>query len=158
MRKLNQLPDREYILGNFFIVANKLNKMMDRELEEFDITTKQLILSAVVDTLFEDSPAIKEVAYEMGSSHQNVKQIALKLHKKGLLQFEKDKSDNRLTRLKISEDSQEFWKSTHKKGNKFTNLLFDGIDNEDLLAFRKTFGKIIDNISKMESIEQSSRG
>lgn len=150
MRKLDQLPDKEYILGNLFIVANKLEKIIDRDMKPFDITSKQWILSAVIDTLFDGSPTIKEVATEMGSSHQNIKQVALKLESRGLLKLEKDKTDGRVTRLVMSDNSQAFWKSTHQKGNEFTDNMFKDIEPEDLQIFRKTLNRILGNIEEME--------
>lgn len=150
MKKLDLLPDREYILGNLFIVANKLEKIIDRDLKQFDITSKQWILSAVIDTLFEGPPTINEVAKEMGSSHQNIKQVALKLQSKGLLTLEKDKSDGRVTRLAMNDKSQEFWKSTHDKGNAFTDTMFDGVKSEELENFRNTLKQILSNLEKME--------
>lgn len=151
MRKIDQLPDREYILGSLFIVANKLDKIMDKELKPFDITSKQWILSAVIDTLFDEPPTIKEAANEMGSSHQNIKQVALKLENRGLLNIEKDKSDGRVSRLVMSEESDTFWKSTHEKGNLFTNNMFEGIEDEKLSIFRETLGKILDNLVEFEN-------
>lgn len=150
MRKIDQLPDKEYILGNLLIVANKLDKILDRELKIFDITSKQFLMSAIIDTLFEEPPTLKKLACEMGSSHQNIKQVALKLEKKGLIEFEKDDNDRRVTRIRMSEDGYEFWESTHQKGHQFTESTFAGINQAELQNFRMTLEKIMININEME--------
>lgn len=45
----------------------------------------------------------------MGTSHQNVKQLANKLKERGFLDIERDKEDCRAIRLKIKEKSYYFW-------------------------------------------------
>ncbi|MCI1882483.1 MAG: MarR family transcriptional regulator, partial [Sporolactobacillus sp.] len=76
MNHLDNMPDRQFLFGALFVAANRVDTLMQRELKKYDVTTKQWLLSIVIDNLFQHSPTIKEVAKEMGSSHQNVKQIA----------------------------------------------------------------------------------
>lgn len=85
-------------------------------------------MTVIVDNSFDELPTIKEVAREMGSSHQNVKQVALKLEQKGLLILEKDKKDARVTRIKLIDQSFRFWEKTKSKAPNFTQELFKGIE------------------------------
>ena len=91
MSKIDKMSDRQYLFGAIFIVANRVDTMLEREFKRFGITTKQWFLSIIIENLFDKPPTIKEVAKEMGSSHQNVKQVALKLEQKGLLVLQKIK-------------------------------------------------------------------
>jgi DNA-binding MarR family transcriptional regulator len=109
MDKLEIMDDMQYLFGTIFVVSNRIDALLEREFNKFDITTKQWFLSIIIDNLFDSPPTIKEVAREMGSSHQNVKQIALKLEQKGLLILEKDREDARVTRLKLTENGHDFW-------------------------------------------------
>ncbi len=45
----------------------------------------------------------------MGMTHQNVKQIALSLERKGLLQIASDTTDRRARRLLLTEHHHRFW-------------------------------------------------
>ncbi|WP_040951913.1 MarR family winged helix-turn-helix transcriptional regulator, partial [Gorillibacterium massiliense] len=78
------------IFGGLFVLANKLQAIGDRELGE--ITTKQWFLMMMIEQWGEEPPTLSELAKEMGSSRQNLKQLALKLQEKGFLSIEKDKA------------------------------------------------------------------
>lgn len=114
--KTNKIPDEAMIFGLLLIISNKMNTLLEREFKEFDVTTKQWFLSETINSFFDSPPTLKELGNAMGSSHQNVKQVAIKLQEKGLLTLEKDKKDARVTRLRMTEQSYDFWKQTDQKG------------------------------------------
>ena len=151
MSKLEMMGDQKYLFGLIFIVANRMDTLLQREFNQLDITTKQWFLSVIIDNLFDKPPTIKQVAKEMGSSHQNVKQVALKLEQKGLLILEKDKRDARATRLKLTEDSYDFWNKIRAEGSEFTKMLFKDIDKEDLEVARSVMKKMLLNINEMDN-------
>ena len=143
MSKLDSMKDQKFVFGSVLIIANRMDTLLERELKEYDVTAKQWLLTAVLANSFDKPPTIKEVAREMGSSHQNVKQVALKLEQKGLLVFEKDKKDARVTRLKLTDQIYDFLQSTQSKVTNFTQALFRGlrktICQRQELCFRKCF-------------------
>lgn len=151
MSKLEMMDDRKYLFGSIFILSNRMDTLLQREFNQFDITTKQWFLSVIIDNLFDNPPTMKEVAKEMGSSHQNVKQVALKLEQKGLLILEKDKRDTRATRLKLTENSYEFWKMIKEEGSVFTQTLFKDIDKDDLQIARKVIQTMLLHINEMDN-------
>lgn len=151
--KLNDMEDYTFIFGTLFVVANKMDTLLEKELKEYDVTSKQWLLSAVLDSLFDYPPTIKEAAREMGSSHQNVKQLALKLEQKGLLALEKDKKDARATRLRLTEDSFSLWSDAESKGITFIQNIFKGIDKEEISKVRKVFEKIQFNLDQLEKAD-----
>lgn len=150
MRKVDTVDDQHFIFGTLLILANKIDTVLSRELKDFDITSKQWFLSLVIDNLFDEDPTISEVAKEMGSSHQNVKQVALKLENKGMLRLEKDAKDGRSTRLKFTEKSSEVWSKTQIKGEGFTQGLFRGISEDELAGAKIALGKMLFNLNQME--------
>ncbi len=150
MDQTTQMPDKQYIFGSLLIIANRMDTLLERELRQFGVTSKQWFLSVIIDSLFTEPPTMKEVAREMGSSHQNVKQVALKLQEKNLLTLVKDKKDRRVTRIRMTNESQEFWKKTQPKGTIFTEALFEGIKKEDLQLARQVMQKIMNNLEHME--------
>jgi len=151
MSKAEKMSDRQYLFGVIFIVANRVDTMLEREFKRFGITTKQWFLSVIIENLFDKPPTMKEVAKEMGSSHQNVKQVALKLEQKGLLILQKDKRDARVTRLKLSESSYDFWKMIKEEGTMFTETLFKDIDKDELAIARRVMQKMLLSINKMDN-------
>lgn len=151
MRKLEIMSDRKYLFGSIFIVSNRMDTLLQREFNRFDITTKQWFLSVIIDNLFNNPPTMKEVANEMGSSHQNVKQVALKLEQKGLLVLEKDKKDARTTRLKLTENSYDFWEMIKEEGAVFTETLFKDIDKDELAIARRVINKMLLTINEMDN-------
>ncbi len=91
MQDYNNIPTREFIFGTLFVASNRLDTLMERALKPFGITTKQWFLSIIVGSVFSEPPTMKQTARQMGCSHQNAKQVALKLRQKGLLDMRKDK-------------------------------------------------------------------
>ena len=154
MSKLEMMDDRKYLFGSIFILSNRMDTLLQREFNRFDITTKQWFLSVIIDNLFDSPPTMKEAANEMGSSHQNVKQVALKLEQKGLLILEKDKRDARATRLKLTDDSYDFWNMIKYEGTEFTKTLFKDIDKEELAVARSVIQKMLLNINEMDNKDE----
>ena len=151
MSKLKIMDDKKYLFGSIFILSNRIDTLLQREFNRFDITTKQWFLSVIINNLFDKPPTMKEAAKEMGSSHQNVKQVALKLEQKGLLILEKDKRDARATRLKLTDDSYEFWEKIRVEGTTFTQTLFKNVDKEELAVVRSVIQKMLLNINVMDN-------
>lgn len=145
--KTDIIPDEAMIFGLLLIISNKMNTLLEREFKEFDVTTKQWFLSETINSLFDSPPTLKEVATAMGSSHQNVKQVAIKLQEKGLMTLEKDKKDARVTRLRMTEQSYDFWKQTDQKGSLFREKMFKEMDANDIARARHLLEKLLSNLS-----------
>lgn len=150
MSKIEIMDDCSYLFGTIFILANRMDTLLQREFKKFDITTKQWFLSIIIDNLFDNPPTIKEAAKEMGSSHQNVKQVALKLEEKGLLTLERDPKDARATKLKLTEKSNEFGKLIREEGLMFHQKLLKDIDKDDLAIARKVIQTLLLHIDEMD--------
>ena len=150
MSKIEMMDDCSYLFGTIFIVSSRMDTLQQREFKKFDITPKQWFLLIIIDNLFDNPPTIKEVAKEMGSSHQNVKQVALKLEEKGLLTLERDPKDARATKLKLTEKSNEFGKLIREEGSMFHQKLFKDIDKDDLAIARKVIRTMLLHIDEMD--------
>lgn len=143
------LEKQRFIFGSLFLLANKLQVILDRNLAP-DLTAKQWFLTAVIDELFEAPPTLNEVAAAMGSSHQNVKQLALKLQEKGFLQMEKDEHDRRALRLKLTEKSSVFWEQRQDADMRFFKELFKELTVEEINAMHRGLSKLITTLAKFE--------
>lgn len=145
------IPDDAMIFGLLLIISNRMDTLLERELREFDVTAKQWFLSETVNSLFDLPPTLKEVANAMASSHQNVKQVAMKLQQKGLLTLVRDKKDARVTRLRMTEQSKDFWKQTDLKGSAFRERMFKGMDPEEIARTRQLLERMLLNLAEMEN-------
>jgi len=154
LSKIESLKDQKFVFGSVQIVANKMNTLLERELKEYDITSKQWFLTVVIENSFDKPPTIKEAAKAMGSSHQNVKQVALKLEQKGLVSLEKDKRDARVTRIRLTEQSYKFSETLQAKAAIFTGNLFMGIGEDEMSKARTVLYKMMSNLAQMELGEQ----
>ena len=150
-QKTSSIPDEPMVIALLLIISNKMNTLLDREFKEFDVTTKQWFLSETIKSLFDTSPTMKELASEMGSSHQNIKQVALKLQQKGLLKLEKDKKDARVTRLRLTERSYDFWKKIDPKGSVFRENMFKEMNKKDIATTRALLEKMLLNLTEIEN-------
>jgi len=150
LSKIDLMKDQRFIFGSIQIVANKKETLLDRELKEFGITFKQWFLMVVIENTFDAPPTLKESAKAMGSSHQNVKQIALKLEQKGFIILEKDKKDSRVKRIRLTEESYKFSEIIRTKAETFTETLFMGIDEDEMSKTRAVLHKMTSNLAKME--------
>lgn len=149
--KINKIPDEAMIFGLLLIISNKMNTLLERELKEFDVTTIQWFLIETINSLFDSPPTLMEAANAMGSSHQNVKQVAMKLQQKGLLTLEKDKKDARVTRLRMTVQSNDFWKQTDPKGAIFRERMFKEMDANDIARTRHLLEKMLSNLNEIEN-------
>jgi len=150
LNKLDLIPDQKYIFGGIQIAANQMDTLMERELKEHNLTTKQWLLCVVIQNSFDHAPTIKELAAGMGSSHQNVKQVALRLQEKGFALLEKDPLDGRVTRVHLTDAVADFGLASQEKSEVFSARLFDGITKEEQAVARKTIKKLLANLEKMD--------
>ena len=76
-----------FLLGLLSAFDNRFQAIADKSMKE--ISWKQFFAIICID-LCKEKPTLKELAEIMGSSHQNVKQILLKLEKKGFVNIVTD--------------------------------------------------------------------
>lgn len=151
MGKAQSMPDRQFTFGGILVVANRMDTLIERDLLKFGVTSKQWFLCVVIENRFDTPPTIKQVAKEMGSSHQNVKQVALKLEKKGLLRLVKDKRDARATRLVLTPESKEFWAQTEEIAQNFMKIFNKNITDNEFAKTRSALEKMMANLSEIEN-------
>jgi MarR family transcriptional regulator, transcriptional regulator for hemolysin len=143
------LEKQKYIFGSMFLLANKLQVVGDQYMDRDGMTTKQWFLTAMISQFGENSPTLSEVADIMGTSRQNVKQLALKLEEKEFLKIEKDEQDARALRLKLTEKSKDFWEKREDKDSQFIKELFQDFTSEEIEVMSKGFNKLAKKIDEM---------
>ncbi|CAN7162798.1 MarR family transcriptional regulator [Variovorax sp. LjRoot130] len=101
----------ERVLLFRLLLANgmELRTRMDRQLSDSGLTTQQAMVLQVLQGQAE-APTLKQLASTLAMSHQNLKQIANVLERKGFLEITTDEQDGRVRRLHLTKQHHRFWK------------------------------------------------
>lgn len=134
------------LLGLFSAFDNRFQAVADKTMEE--ISWKQFFAIICIN-LYKEEPTIKELAETMGSSHQNVKQILMKLEKKGFVEIVIDESDKRKQRVKLTDYCKDFCEKNDEASRKVMEVMFDGISDEQLKGTIQTIMQIEDNLESL---------
>lgn len=116
-KEMDNIDRRYHIFGMLFLLSNKLETLGNNFLGE--LTTKQWFFMLILMNFFKEPPTLSELALEMGTSHQNAKQIAIKLEKKEFLVVNKDIKDKRVLRLTPTDKIREYVKLREDKDHFF---------------------------------------
>ena len=127
----NSTDLKKYLFGNIFLLANRIQVIGDQTLGNGGMTIKQWFLTIMVLKFGNYSPTLGEVAELMGSSHQNVKQLALKLQQKGFLMIEKDEQDARTLRLSLTNGCYLLWKKQDLEIKEVLNELLRDLNKNE---------------------------
>lgn len=130
--KLKQMDTRHAVFGLLFVLSNRLEAVAGDYLGE--LTTKQWLFLAVLFSFFEQPPAVSEMAGAMGTSHQNVKQVALRLEKKGFVRVERDGHDARVLRVVPQEKAYRYGQEHNRENEQFLQRLFSGLSGQQVQA------------------------
>lgn len=132
-----------FLIGLLSAFENRFQAVADSVMRE--ISWKQFF-SIICINLCKDHPTVKELAEIMGSSHQNVKQILLKLEKKGFVRITADERDKRKQRIELTDYCREFCIKNDEMAMGIMKKMFSGISEEQLQATIQTIIQIEDNL------------
>ena len=139
MYDFEKLDKRKILLGYIFLVSNRLQTVMDNKIPE--LSAKQWFVSIMLG-MFDEPPTLKQLAEMCCSSHQNTKQIVLKLEEKGFLAIYDDKDDKRAIRIKATDKLRKWERTTQQSANDFLSAMFSDLSQEQLLELSESLGKI----------------
>lgn len=135
-----------FLLGLLSAFDNRFQAMADKTIKE--ISWKQFFAIICID-MCKEKPTLRELADIMGSSHQNVKQILLKLEKKGFANVVLDERDKRKQRIELTEYCMEFCKKNNEVRSQIIMNMFEGVSQEQLQATIATIIQIENNIKEI---------
>ena len=124
-----------FLIGLLSAFENRFQAVADSFFEE--ITWKQFFAIICIN-LCRESPTINELSEVMGSSHQNVKQILLKLEKKGFVEMIADEKDRRKQRIVTTKKCEDFCQRNDQGSKIQMNKIFEGISQEQLITTIQT--------------------
>ena len=129
------IPLNYYLLGLLSAFENRFQTAADNAMGE--ISWKQFFAIICIN-LFKDPPTLRELSEVLGSSHQNVKQILLKLEKKKFIELQPDKTDKRKQRILLTGYCKEFCEKNNEMSEAIMDKMFRGISQDDLSATIRT--------------------
>lgn len=135
-----------FLLGLLSAFDNRFQAMADKTIKE--ISWKQFFAIICIN-MCKEKPTLRELADIMGSSHQNVKQILLKLEKKGFVNVVLDERDKRKQRIELTEYCMEFCKKNNEVRSQIIMNMFEGVSQEQLQATIATIIQIENNIKEI---------
>lgn len=147
MYDFETMDPRYVIFASTFMLANRLQMVMDQEIDE--ITCKQWFVMTSLGT-FEEAPTLKELAKACDSSHQNVKQIILKLAEKNFVRIEKDAIDGRALRIYPAEAGVAWSVKNKENSKKFMDNMFKNLTQEELIKMRDMQQILYKTLGEME--------
>ena len=125
------------------ILSHRMEVSMDRLLRQDNLTVKQFQMIAMIEKRFTSPPSIMELAHEIGTTHQNIKQLALQLEKRGYLEIFRDEKDRRVLRVRLTDKNTEYWKSKAPEHMRFMLEIFSSLGDRELEEFNASLAKAI---------------
>ena len=147
--EFGDMPPQAFLLGLLSAFDNRYQAAADAFFKE--ITWKQFF-AVICINLCKEPPTINELSDVMGSSHQNVKQILLKLEKKGFIAFITDDKDKRKQRILVTDRCRDFLEENDNNGKQSQYIIgriFDGVSEKDLNTTIKTIMRMERNLSEL---------
>lgn len=138
-----------FLLGLLSAFENRFQAVADNAMKE--ISWKQFF-AVICINLCKEKPTVKELAEIMGSSHQNVKQILLKLEKKGFVHIAVDENDKRKQRIELTDYCREFCAKNDEMTTIAIGKMFEGVPMEQLQITIQTIMQIEDNLKQFKTI------
>ncbi|MBQ6288193.1 MAG: MarR family transcriptional regulator [Clostridia bacterium] len=144
--EFGKMPPQAFLLGLLSAFDNRYQASADNFMKE--ITWKQFF-AIICIKLCREAPTLNDLADVMGSSHQNVKQILLKLERKGFVSMTTDGKDRRKQRIVLTEQCREFCEKNDAPSQEIIGCIFEGIDEDKLRITIETIMTMERNVSKL---------
>ena len=140
------MEESYFLLGLLSAFDNRFQAVADKMMQE--VSWKQFF-AIICTSMCKEEPTIRELAEIMGSSHQNVKQILLKLEKKGFVSITVDEKDKRKQRVGLTQKCREFCEANDEKSMQAIITMFEGVSREQLQITIQTIMQMEDNLKKL---------
>lgn len=153
--KADSMDNTFFLIGLMNEFMNRFQTVGDRFFSE--ISWKQCFVIICIN-LFHEPPTLKELSEAMGCSHQNVKQMLIKLERTGYITFCADEQDRRKQRIRLTQKTEQFNQEHDQASADFMKLLFAKVDPADLEITIRTIMKMDETLKSMKLEEFESEG
>ncbi|PPK80476.1 DNA-binding MarR family transcriptional regulator [Lacrimispora xylanisolvens] len=146
MYDFEHMDKRLIVFGYLFRIANRLQSKMDSQMK--DLTAKQWFVILVLG-LFDQPPTLKQLAAACDTSHQNTKQLVMKLADKGFVTIYNDELDGRAMRIAATDQCQQWDKDNEMIATKFMTGMFSGMSTEEITDLSSSLITIFENLDNI---------
>ncbi len=153
----SRLDMARFILVMVFLVEQRWRYIIDKEMEPDGITAKQWLLLIVIASGFKAPPSIQEAADALSTTHQNVKQIAASLERRGFLALERDPKNKRIIRLMVTEKCHAMFESRTENDVRAINRLFENLTDEEMRALFNVIAKMEHQADLLYAVAMATR-
>lgn len=138
-----------YLLGLLSAFENQYQSKADKYFQEITGTTWKQFLCLVSIQLFDQPPTLGDLAGVVKTSHQNVKQLLVKLEGRGYVTLVTDPEDRRKQRVELTQKCQTSLQAHDQEGRDMVARLFQGIDPDHILTTIKTISAMERNLDQL---------
>jgi len=146
MYDFDTMDKRLIVFGYLFRIANRLQSKMDSQMKE--LTAKQWFVILVLG-LFDQPPTLKQLAAACDTSHQNTKQLVMKLAEKGFVTIYNDEMDGRAMRIAATDRCQQWDKDNEMIATKFMALMYSGMSTDEITGLSSSLITIFENLGNI---------
>ncbi|MDF2522946.1 MAG: transcriptional regulator [Clostridiales bacterium] len=146
MNNTDLIDHRKDIFGKLMFLSNKLRTLGDKTLVSDDITIRQWLLLLAIAQYGDSPPTLGEIAEFIGSTHQNVKQLIIKLRENGFLDIIRDEKDNRAIRILLTEKSFMYRDKMDIRLKGFLTELFQDLSPEEICLLNDCLDKLKNSV------------
>lgn len=114
----------------------------------FGLSGRQVLLLASLCS-FDAAPTLTELSEANGASHQNIKQLLLKLEKAGYATLRSDERDNRMLIVEATDQGRELAALYNGKLNELVDRLFEDISEEDAATSVQVIEKLREGLKEL---------
>lgn len=137
-----------------FLLTHRLEYITDKFLQADQLTTKQLLTLLVIESAFDwrgpnYKPSLSDVADQMSTSHQNIRQIVKQLETKDFLKTTRDPLDKRILRMRLTYKGQKFLENKIQAFMEHLRKLFRALSSENMDAYYKTTWTLVEATSRL---------
>ena len=109
--------------------SQRLRYLLDQELAKDGLTSQQGFLLTLARAM--PRPSMSDLAAAMSTTHQNVKQMALALERKGMLRIVTDENDGRVRRIELSEEGAMGWRDRDREDFAVIGRWFSALSTDE---------------------------
>lgn len=136
--------------GYLFLLSRRFEYITDQILKKDGLTTKQLLfLITISSRASPEPPSISQIADILCTGHQNVKQIATQLDKKGFIKMVRDEHDKRRWLLTTTKKNQDYWDSKAQEHTAAMFSLFRSLTQKEVQDFYNLLLKLYENTEEI---------
>lgn len=141
--------DRVRAFRLLMVQGTRLRTLLDRRLAPSGLTSQQGAMLSWIEAQAR-APTLSAVAAGLAMTHQNVKQIAAALARKGFLEIVPDETDKRARRLVLTDRQRQFWRDRNPNDFAAIQAWLSTWSDQDAREFVRLLLRLSDHLDAVE--------